>query len=119
MLDAFKNMSGNKGKAVDKQTSELELLIATAREERSAIGAMLTALTTRSAKLTPLTQSMEQADADGDGRHRPGSTASPTGSTRWTIGPRSSTVSMTRIEALKAAATAGRADHAENHRTGR
>src|SRR5262252_813245 len=63
MADAIKNMFGgaNKGKAVEKQTTELELLIATAREERSAISAMLTALTTRSAKLTPLTHSMEQA----------------------------------------------------------
>src|SRR5439155_2332862 len=34
--------------------------IATAREERSAISAMLTALTTRSAKLTPLSKSLEQ-----------------------------------------------------------
>ena len=63
MLDAFKNMSGNRGKAVNKQTSELELLIATAREERTAISAMLTALTTRSAKLMPLTNAMEQAEA--------------------------------------------------------
>jgi hypothetical protein len=61
MFNAFKNMSGSKGKTIDKQASELELLIASAREERSAISAMLTALTTRSAKLTPLTQSMEQA----------------------------------------------------------
>src|SRR5438552_10199185 len=60
MLDAFKNMTGGKGKLVQKQTDELELLIATAREERSAISAMLTALTTRSAKLTPLSKSLEQ-----------------------------------------------------------
>src|SRR5580704_19192895 len=60
MLDAFKNITGNKGKAVQKQTDELEMLIATAREERSAISAMLTALTTRSAKLTPLGKSLEQ-----------------------------------------------------------
>ena len=60
MLDAFKNMTGGKGKLVQKQTDELELLIATAREERSAISAMLTALTTRSAKLTPLGKSLEQ-----------------------------------------------------------
>src|SRR5580765_2992400 len=60
MLDAFKSLSGNKGKIVEKQATELELLIATAREERSAISAMLTALTTRSSKLTPLTKSLEQ-----------------------------------------------------------
>ena len=59
MLDAFKSMTGGKGKLVQKQTDELELLIATAREERSAISAMLTALTTRSAKLTPLGKTLE------------------------------------------------------------
>jgi len=61
MLDAFKTFTGNgKGKLVQKQTEELELLITTAREERSAISAMLTALTTRSAKLMPLGKSLEQ-----------------------------------------------------------
>src|SRR4051812_43689750 len=61
MLDAFKQMAGGgKGKLAQQQTDELELLIATAREERSAISAMLTSLTTRSAKLTPLTKSLEQ-----------------------------------------------------------
>ncbi len=60
MLDAFKNITGGKGKTAQKQTDELEMLIATAREERSAISAMLTALTTRSAKLTPLGKSLEQ-----------------------------------------------------------
>ena len=60
MLDAFRNMSGGKGKEADKQATELELLIATAREERSAISAMLTALTTRSAKLSGvMTKSLE------------------------------------------------------------
>ncbi len=60
MLDAFKNMAGGKGKLVQKQTDELEQLIATAREERSAISAMLTALTARSAKLAPLGKTLEQ-----------------------------------------------------------
>ena len=69
MLDAFKNMTGGKGKLVQKQTDELELLIATAREERSAISAMLTALTTRSAKLTPLGKTLEQVVGEGDRRH--------------------------------------------------
>ncbi len=59
MLDAFKQITGNK-KIVQQQTSELEALIATAREERSAISAMLTALTTRSQKLTPLSKSLDQ-----------------------------------------------------------
>src|SRR6185295_9954281 len=60
MLDAFKNITGGKGKLAQKQTDELEQLIATAREERSAISAMLTALTARSAKLTPLGKTLEQ-----------------------------------------------------------
>src|SRR3954470_24147537 len=60
MLDAFKSITNNKGKLAQKQTDELELLIATAREERSAISAMLTALTARSAKLTPLGKTLEQ-----------------------------------------------------------
>ena len=60
MLDAFKNIAGGKGKLVQKQSDELELLIATAREERSAISTMLTALTTRGAKLTPLSKTLEQ-----------------------------------------------------------
>ena len=60
MLDAFKNLTGGKGKLTEQQTTELEALIATAREERSAISAMLTALTTRSAKLAPVAKSLEQ-----------------------------------------------------------
>src|SRR5262249_34955890 len=51
MLDAFKNMTGGKGKLTQQQTDDLEVLIATAKEERSAISAMLTSLTTRTAKL--------------------------------------------------------------------
>ena len=62
MLDAFKNLTGGggKGKLAQKQTDELEALIAAAREERGAVSAMLTSLTTRSAKLTPLGKSLEQ-----------------------------------------------------------
>ena len=60
MLDAFKNITGGKSKLVQKQTDELELLIATAREERGALSAMLTSLAARSAKLTPLGKTLEQ-----------------------------------------------------------
>ena len=68
MLDAFKQMAGgSKGKLAQQQTDELEMLIATAREERSAISAMLTALTTRSAKLTPLGKSLEQVSEKASG----------------------------------------------------
>src|SRR5205809_5476209 len=67
MLDAFKNLTGGKGKLAQKQTDELELLIASAREERSAISAMLTALTTRSAKLAPLGKTLEQVSEKASG----------------------------------------------------
>jgi DNA repair ATPase RecN len=60
MLDAFKNMTGGKGKLVQQQSDELETLINTAREERGALSAMLTALTARSAKLAPLGKTLEQ-----------------------------------------------------------
>ena len=60
MLDAFKNLTGAKSKLVQKQADELELLIASAREERAAISAMLTTLTARSQKLTPLSRTLEQ-----------------------------------------------------------
>src|SRR5437868_10214477 len=59
MLDAFKSLTAGK-KHVQEQATELETLIATAREERSAISAMLTALTTRSQKLMPLSKSIDQ-----------------------------------------------------------
>jgi DNA repair exonuclease SbcCD ATPase subunit len=58
MLEALKNIGRNK--SAQQQTSELELLIASAREERGAIATMLTALTTRSAKLAPLGKQLEQ-----------------------------------------------------------
>src|SRR5215831_16731355 len=67
MLDALKTIAGTKGKLAQKQTDDLETLIATAREERSAISAMLTALTTRSAKLTPLGKSLEQVSEKAGG----------------------------------------------------
>src|SRR6185436_5727719 len=60
MLDALKNLTGGKNKLVQKQTDELELMVASAREERAAISAMLTTLTTRSQKLAPLSQTLEQ-----------------------------------------------------------
>src|SRR5580698_1010118 len=58
MLDAFKNISS--GKRVQQQTTELRSLIDTAREERKAVSAMLTALAAGGAKLTPLSKSLEQ-----------------------------------------------------------
>src|SRR2546430_9717444 len=60
MLDAFRSMTSGKNKQVQKQTDELQLLITSAREERSALSTMLTTLTARSAKLTPLGKTLEQ-----------------------------------------------------------
>src|SRR5438093_13707100 len=64
MLDAFKSFPGSKNRQlqVQKQTTELEQLIASAREERSAIGVMLASLATGGAKLAPLTKSLDQAN---------------------------------------------------------
>ena len=59
MLDALKNLT--RGKDVQKQSDELEALITSAREERSALSAMLTTLTTRAGKLTPLSKSFDHA----------------------------------------------------------
>ena len=58
MLEALKNMTG--GKSAQKHADELEKLIATAREERSALSEMLNSLTTRSAKLMPMSKSLDQ-----------------------------------------------------------
>src|SRR5437868_13352051 len=60
MLDAFRNMAGGRGRVVQKESTELETLIATAREERGAISAMLNSLTARGAKLLPIGKSLEQ-----------------------------------------------------------
>src|ERR1043166_7366458 len=57
MLEALKNLTG--GKTAQKHADELEKLIATAREERSALSEMLTSLTTRGARLQPMSKSLE------------------------------------------------------------
>jgi chromosome segregation ATPase len=67
MLGALRDITGRKGKRARKQTDELELLIGAAREERGALGAMLTSLTNRSAKLTPLGRSLEQITEQATG----------------------------------------------------
>src|SRR5436190_4295439 len=58
MLEALKSLTG--GKSTQKSAEELERLIATAREERAAIAEMLMSLQTRSAKLVPMSKSLEQ-----------------------------------------------------------
>src|SRR6266550_4144498 len=60
MLDAIKGLTGS-GKA-QKQTDDLQGLIAAAREERSALSTMLTQISMRSAKLSQLGKSLEQVD---------------------------------------------------------
>src|SRR5437667_11524317 len=60
MLDAFRSMTSGKNKQVQRQTDELQLRSTSAREERSALSTMLTTLTARSAKLTPLGKTLEQ-----------------------------------------------------------
>src|SRR5205823_13614217 len=58
MLETLRNLAGGKG--AQKQADELERLIARAHEERNALSEMLTSLTTRSAKLQPMSKSLEQ-----------------------------------------------------------
>src|SRR5437764_7979428 len=58
MLETLRNLAG--GKAAQKHADDLEKLIATAREERSALSEMLNSLTTRGAKLQPMSKSLEQ-----------------------------------------------------------
>src|SRR5215212_8959118 len=60
MLDALKGLAGG-GKA-QKQTDDLQSLIAAAKEERSALSTMLTQISMRSAKLSQLGKSLEQVD---------------------------------------------------------
>ena len=51
MLDALRNMTGGgKAKIVHEQSTELETLIATAREERGALSAMLDRADRRAAR---------------------------------------------------------------------
>src|SRR5258705_5939978 len=60
MLDAIKGLTG--GGRAQKQTEDLQGLIAAAREERSALSTMLTQISMRSAKLSQLGKSLEQVD---------------------------------------------------------
>ena len=60
MLDALKGLGGS-GKA-QKQSDDLQSLISTAKEERSALSAMLTQISMRTAKVTQMAKSLEQVD---------------------------------------------------------
>ena len=64
MLDAIKGLTGG-GKA-QKQAEELTALIQTAREERSALTAILAQISLRSAQLPETAKMLLQADAKAD-----------------------------------------------------
>ena len=59
MLDAFKGFTGGK---TQKQFDDLQTLIATAREERGALSAMLTQVSMRSGKLSQVGKSLDRID---------------------------------------------------------
>src|SRR5882762_1001525 len=63
MLDAIRGLTGGK---TQKQSDDLQGLIAAAREERSALSTMLTQISMRSAKLAQLGKSLEQIDQKAD-----------------------------------------------------
>src|SRR5438477_2158249 len=60
MLDAIKGLTG--GNKAQKQSDDLQAVIAAAKEERSALSTMLTQISMRSAKLSQLGKSLEQVD---------------------------------------------------------
>jgi len=103
MLNALKSLAGGKSKTAEEQTAELERLIAAAREERSALGSMLTTLTARGAKLTPTAKALEQV-VEKPRVRRASSTTSPRAWAHSTIAPKSSRTSTSAFQALKEAA---------------
>ena len=60
MLDALKGLAG--GGKNQKQADEFQSLIATAREERSALNTMLTQITMRSSRLTQIGKTLGEVD---------------------------------------------------------
>lgn len=66
MLDAFGMGSGAK-KVQRAAADELQALINTAREERSALSEMLTQMTVRSSKLTQTQKALEQVEKTAAG----------------------------------------------------
>ena len=66
MLDAFGIGSGQK-KAQQSAADELQTLINTAREERSALSEMLTQVSLRASKLTQTHKELEQVDKTVNG----------------------------------------------------
>ena len=62
MLDAFKKMGTGGGKGSKEQVDELQALIGTAREERSALSTMLTQVQLHSARLAQAGKTLQQVD---------------------------------------------------------
>ncbi len=68
MLDSLKGLAGS-GKA-QKQVDDLQSLITAAKEERSALSAMLTQISMRSSKLSQMGKSLEQIEQKAVARQR-------------------------------------------------
>ena len=65
MLDSFKNLT-SAGKGQRQHAEELATLIAAAKEERGALGALLTQISVRSAKLSQMDKAFEQVGLKAD-----------------------------------------------------
>ena len=65
MLDSFKNLT-SAGKGQRQHAEELATLIAAAKEERGALGALLTQFSLRSAKLSQMDKAFEQVGLKAD-----------------------------------------------------
>ena len=61
MLDALKNLTG--GSRTKKQAADFEALILAAKEEQSALDAMLAQITLRGSKVAQVGKTLEQFDA--------------------------------------------------------
>ena len=61
MLDTLKGLTGG-GKAAQKQAEDFQALIATAKEERSALNAMLAQIALRSSRLSQVGKTLDQVD---------------------------------------------------------
>ena len=61
MLDALKKLTG--GSRTEKQAEDFQALIASAKEERSALNAMLAQIALRGSKLAEVGKTLEQFDA--------------------------------------------------------
>lgn len=76
MLDSLKGFGG--GGKTQKQVDDLQGLITAAKEERSALSAMLTQISMRSSKLSQMGKSLEQGTSSPPPRSH-GSMTCPSG----------------------------------------